>query len=54
MSTRGQLGHAFLAIAENDEVFLIMDEILRRWPTLIAAIEALLSGFANRLRHSTA
>jgi len=37
-------GHGFLAMAEDGEVFLVMEEIFGRWPSLTVAIEALLLG----------
>ena len=40
-------GHGFLAIAEDGEVFLVMEEVFARWPTLTVAVEALLLGLKH-------
>ena len=37
-------GHAFLGIAEDGEVFLVMDEVYGRWPSFRAALRSLLLG----------
>ena len=41
-------GHCILAIAEDGEVFRVMDEVIDRWPSFRVALRALLLGLRSR------
>jgi hypothetical protein len=41
-------GHGFLAIARDGEVFLVMDEVHRRWPSFRMALTHLLLGIRSQ------